>query len=477
MRLGINSWEHAAHCPNEKALPYDFTGTGAGYTSLSDFDRDMAEKLAIDVEPDLKTKVNAQNLSVSYDFDRFRIESVTTRRVRDENGMYDVDYSSGTAADGLIMYMDTTLTALTEELRLTSTNSTGLRWVGGIYLDKEKEEATNGVQMSLPSMAMEMQTKYDIDLTTQAVFGQAILPLGQSFELTLGGRYQRVNKKMDQNLYMLPVQGPFPANASGAAPMQTFAPDKTWNTFLPKVALAWFIRDNYTAYASFSQGYMPGGFNVYAISGRAEDNTFEPEKSTNYEIGIKADHNTWRWNLTAFYMDITDIHIYKAVGPNMLITGNADKAHSLGTELEIAWLPVKGLELSAAASLMQAEYDDYDLGTVKLDGEHMEGVPSHSLRLSAAYHHPGGLYGRVDVRNVGNVRYYDDNVKNMQKADAYTLANLKLGWLYKNWDIYAFVRNLTDEKYIHSFKLNSPMGGIAGFGDPRTIGVGVSYSF
>ncbi len=205
---------------------------------------------------------------------------------------------------------------------------------------------------------------------------------------------------------MLPVQGAFPADVSGMNAMHALNIDKTWNVFLPKIALAWFVSDKYTALASFSKGYMPGGFNTFASSGGAEENTFEPQQSTNYEIGIKADHNQWRFNLAACYMAITDIYIYKTVG-NMWLTDNADKAHSLGTELETAWLPIKGLELGAAVSLMDTEYDDYDLGTRKLDGENVEGAPSYILRLSAMYHHHGGFYGWVDARSVGNVHYYD----------------------------------------------------------------------
>ncbi len=101
------------------------------------------------------------------------------------------------------------------------------------------------------------------------------------------------------------------------------------------------------------------------------------QKSTNYEIGIKADHGTWRLNAAAFYMDITDIQLVKIVG-NLFLTDNADKAHSLGLELEGTWLPVQGLELSAGLSLMRARYDDFDLGTVQLDGKHMEEAP-HSF--------------------------------------------------------------------------------------------------
>ncbi len=128
--------------------------------------------------------------------------------------------------------------------------------------------------------------------------------------------------------------------------------------------------------------------------------------------------------------------------------------------------------------MIQAEYDDYDLGAgIELDGEHMQETPNFNLRLSASYHHPNGLYGRADVRHVGNVHYYDDIAKAMQEADAYTLANLKLGWLYGSWDIYAFAWNLTDDEYINAFRSGPITGGATAFGDPRSFGIGLSYSF
>ncbi len=481
VRLVVEHWANDTHGANEKAIPYDFMGTGSGYKTLNDFDRNMAEHLLLDMEPDVQMDTNSQALAVSYDFDRFKLESITTHRVRDLDGVYDGDGSAGGPADGLILFGDTKLTSWTEEVRLNSTNTEGLRWIGGLYLDKDEEEQVEGMQMPGAMMEspvnMEMKSVADTDAKTQAVFGQAMLPFGQNFELTLGGRYQRINKKMHQNMFMFPVQGPWHGDVTGMLPMNSVHLDKTWNTFLGKAALAWFIDDNYTAYTSLSQGYMPGGFNFFAMSEKEEANTFDPQKSINYEIGIKANHDTWRFNLAAFYMDITDIHIYKSEGTGIYLTDNADKAHSIGVELETTWLPIKGLELSAAVSLMQAEYDDYDLGSgVTLDGKDMEGAPDNTLRLSAAYHHPSGVYGRADVRHVGNVHYYDDGAKILQKADAYTLANLRLGWLYKNWDIYAFARNLTDEEYINAFKFNIT-GGVAGFGNPRTIGVGVSYTF
>ena len=132
MRLGIDTYSHTIHSMNEKALPYDYMGTGFGYTGLSDFHRDIAEHLVLDVEPDEEMDINSQNLLISCDVDRFKLESITTHRVQDMDGIYDPDFSAGgpMGMDGFIMFEDTRLTTWTEELRLASTNTTGLRWVG-----------------------------------------------------------------------------------------------------------------------------------------------------------------------------------------------------------------------------------------------------------------------------------------------------------------------------------------------------------
>ncbi len=474
IRLGGNITKDNQHSEKAQVLSY-----GSGYKDLSAFDRDMAKKLKKDIEDKMTTKSNSQNLSVSYNFGDFTLTSVTTRRQRDSDGVFDGDYTSGTLADGLIMFHDNKLSTLTEELRLAANNTEGLRWVGGIYLDKDKEDAIMGQQMPGAMFGspvpMEMQSVSDLKAQTGAVFGQVMLPFLEQFELTLGGRYQQVKKEIDQKMYILPVQGKFYANVKGVTPAQKLDTHKTWNTFLPKAALAYFISDKYTAYTSFAKGYMPGGFNYFSSGGGAKENTFKPQQSTNYEIGIKADHGKWRFNLAAFYMDITDIHIYKSVA-GQYMTDNANKAHSFGTELEATWLPLQGMELTTALSVMEAKYDDYDEGTVKHDGKNMEGSPSFSGRIGACYHHTSGVYARADVNHVGNVHYYDGSAKTLQKADPYTLADIKLGFLYDNWDIYAFVKNLSDEKYINAFKSSMGMGA-AGFGTPRTFGVGLSYSF
>ncbi len=446
---------------------------------LSDFDRDMVKHLRLDVEPNEKHETNAQSLIASCDFDRFKLESITTHRVRTlSDSIYDADFGDNPMFSGLTLFGDGELTTWSEELRFISTNTSGLRWVGGIYLEREEDIEGPRYGQQFPKVdpatgaylgGFEMNANSDTDADTGAVFGQVMIPLGQSFELTVGGRYQRIKKSIHLDMYNQPVGQSLP-------PAFTLDLDETWNAFLPKTALSWFINDNWTAYTSFSQGYMPGGFNYFSMGGGKQENSFEPQQSTNYEIGIKAGYDQWRINTAAFYMDIKDIHIYKSEG-TMYLTDNADSAHSFGLELEGTWLPVAGLELSAALSVMEAKYDDFDLGNnINFDDERIEGAPSHSFRLSASYHHPDGLYGRVDVRHVGDVYYYDGGAYTLLKEDPYTVANLRVGWLYKDLDIYAYVNNVTDEEYINSLRAN-PMFSAVNFGDARFFGVGMSFSF
>ncbi|MFW2592432.1 TonB-dependent receptor domain-containing protein, partial [Aliarcobacter butzleri] len=70
-------------------------------------------------------------------------------------------------------------------------------------------------------------------------------------------------------------------------PDVSYEDEKTWNTFLPKAAVSYKLNDNLTTYVSVTKGYMPGGFNYYPSTSNGQDNTFESQKSTNFEIGAK----------------------------------------------------------------------------------------------------------------------------------------------------------------------------------------------
>ena len=445
------------------ALP---SGPDAG-----EFDRDDAEHVSFDEDTIYETDSLAQSLHLKYEFDSVTLSSTTTHRDLEAESVRDNDYMSDNANDGLVTFVDIDTDTWTEELRLVSNNTEGVRWVAGAYFDTEDiENGPYGRQFSRSGSAVEMNWESETESETLALFGQAMIPLGNSFELTLGGRYQQIDKEMDLDMYRNPVGG-------SSDPFYSLHADKTWTAFLGKGALSYRLNDNWTTYASVAQGYMPGGFNFLASSGSEEDNTFDPQQSTNYEIGVKGELNRARISAAIFYMDIEDIHIsIFDFYTGMVTTGNADSAHSLGAELELTYFLTDSIELTAAIGIIDAEYDDYDTGQLVYDGESISGTPSHTARVGAAYLHPNGFYARGDVRSQGEVPYYDGPNAEFTELDSYITADVKIGYRFKGFDIYAYCNNLTDEEYITEFNVNRTRS-LAIFGDPRTFGAGIRYSF
>lgn len=446
-------------------------------SNIDDFNRDDAKNVSYDVPTKETNDMTSQSLSVSYDADNFMFKSITTHKKTDYKGKYDSDYSDAGTYLGLKNSRNFEEDTYSQEFRVSSKNSEGVRWVAGAYFDKEDiSQGPFGMEFPnynpvtyafIGNYTMDSHSKSKSD--TKALFGQAMIPLNEKLELTLGGRFQKVEKEIDLNMYYLPV------NTTGDA-MYSLKEKKSWNTFLPKVALSYKMNDTYIPYISISKGYMPGGYNYFASSGTASDNSFDPQKSTNYEAGVKAVLEDISFSASIFRMDITDIHIYKELGSGMYVTDNAKKAHSQGVEFDFNYFPSDEWEISGALGFIDAKYDDYDTGTAKFDGKNIEKTPSHTASLSIAYHHPSGYYGRVDVKNTGAVNFYDDANKKFVKEDGHTVTDIKAGYKFSNFDIYAYVKNITNEEYIDTYLSKSSLS-LASFNDSRFVGVGVKYKF
>lgn len=445
--------------------------------SFSDFNRDDAERVDFDVPTEVERQTTSQSLNLSYAFDRVTLASTTTHQRMDIDGDYDGDYDAGTYYDGLKQFNHAELDAYTQELRLSGNNETGIRWVGGIYLDsEEREQGPYGMQFPYFDTAGNFYGNYEMnadsrtDSRTYAAFGQVILPFGERYELTLGGRYQRINKEIDLDTFNLPV-------GTSGAPFFSMLGEKEWDVFLPKAALSYRVNDAWNTYISYSQGYMPGGFNYFATSGTMDDNSFDPQQSQNYEIGIKGNLDKLRIAASLFYMDIEDVHVYKATGTGLYYTENAESAHSQGIELDFAYPVTQSLELTGSVGIIEAEYDTYDAGAgVSFDGYDIENTPAFTATAGLFYAHPDGFYSRLDMKAAGEIYFYDDANKTFAKEDAYITFDAKIGYQTGAWDFYVYGKNLANEEYITSL-ISNPSLTLVEFGDPRTLGIGVRYRF
>ncbi len=440
--------------------------------------RKKAKKQAYEGLSRQENTTDHQALNIDYNLENLKLSSTTTYKKWKLYRTEDLDYQTSAPIFGMTFGEDEKADELTQELRISNKNDK-FKWIGGVYFDKGNIDFLPmwwDVPMPLnpatPNILtnMKLATFAKQNYETLAAFGQVKFPIIDKLNLTLGARLQKFTKEIDMNLYMHPFQTPTPNT-----PANQYTAKKSWDTFLPKIALDYKLNEHLMPYTSISKGYMPGGFNIFTFSNNESENTFEPQKSTNYELGIKGFYNHFSFTANIFRMELEDMQVAKIEGTSNILT-NAKKAHSQGVEFDFNYWPTNELEFSGAFGYVDAKYDDHDLGNVKLDGETIEGTPKFNANLGVAYYHGSGIYGRVDGRAVGKTSYYSNGFQKMEKIGSSFFADVKLGYRMGDFDIYGFVKNLTDEERVTGYVNRGDLA-LASFNDPRTFGVGINYKF
>jgi iron complex outermembrane receptor protein len=113
-----------------------------------------------------------------------------------------------------------------------------------------------------------------------------------------------------------------------------------------------------------------------------------------------------------------------------------------------------------------------------LDGRAQSFAPEYQLSAALSYSHPTGLFARLDASATDG--FYFAAGQN-QVAQAYQLANLRIGYQRGGWQSSLWMRNVLDRRYgVQGFYFGLVPPDFANQrfiqnGDPRTVGLTVRY--
>ena len=121
--------------------------------------------------------------------------------------------------------------------------------------------------------------------------------------------------------------------------------------FTHRLNLTWKITPDQMVYATWSKGFRPGGINR-----RGDLGSYNEDTLTNYEIGFKT---SWGGHLTlngAIFRQDWNKFQYSFLGPNSFTEiHNAPSARIKGAELDLSWRPVLGLSITGSAAYTDAK--------------------------------------------------------------------------------------------------------------------------
>ncbi|SKC03197.1 TonB-dependent receptor [Sphingopyxis flava] len=280
--------------------------------------------------------------------------------------------------------------------------------------------------------------------------------------------------------------------------------------------------DKVLGYAKISHGYLAGGTNfTLRDQGRT---TFDPEKNTMIEIGVKAD---WRLagrpirtNLALYRGKITDKQVYANANYNDPpgSTGfgvvNAAKESVYGFDVEMRYSPVAGLTLDLSYNYIKAKFDEFlypGLGgngngmpsglpgdafipAVDLSGTTPAQTPKHQMNVAATYDWPVS----PDIGNVSTTLsvYYTSSITQANRLSdfdraaagalntvpGYFLANASLNWgniMKSPVSLQLWMRNILNKHYVTASQIQIATFGWATqtYGAPRTFGASAKVMF
>ncbi len=421
-----------------------------------------------------------------------------------------VDYLFGMVGqgpfDGVWTNNENEYNVYTAEARLVSSNDGPFKWTTGVFY-KNYDMTGQDIGDSDPAISQET-----IDALTGAMglgeFGIQGIFVSESYRkvkqaAVFGELSYDISPKLNAlaGLRLFNEKRDFGNTTDGLFPvLQTMLPptevsDKGDATVInPKFSITYKPAKNIITYMSASKGFRSGGQNLFAFMFEGAPVSYGPESLWNYELGLKSATNNGQLiaNVALYYNSWTDMQLRTRSLASLNVVENVGKAHTLGLDAEITWMPVKGLAFIMGGNLTKAETDvditmpagfDEDTGEELFDdvdkGAKLPFVPEYGYNLAGQYRFSVSedtyVSTRIDYNYTGKsttaLVYAEEN-------PAYSTLNLRVGLEHKWIEAYMYVNNLTNTRIRQAYWYEDPdLGTIYSMGRPRTIGIGLRARF
>jgi len=277
--------------------------------------------------------------------------------------------------------------------------------------------------LSLVLNADEVTNRLGIYLQDQIAFSPKV-------QLLVGGRFDYVDQELKNNPTV------FDPIASEDNP--------TNDAFSPQIGIVYKPVEPISLYASYSRSFEPN------IGTTATGEFLEPERGTQYEVGVKADLLDGRLFTTLAFYHLTRSNVATSDLDNLGASIAVGEQRSQGIELDIIGEILPGWNIIAGYAYNDAEItedNEYEVGN------RLYNVPKHSASLWTTYEiQSGNLQGLGFGIGFNFVGERAGDIENTYEVPSYFLTNAAIYYQQDNWRAALNFKNLFDiDYYVHAF--------------------------
>jgi outer membrane receptor protein involved in Fe transport len=409
-----------------------------------------------------------------------------------------------------------------QEVRLVSTWHKPIDYIVGVYYQDQHfnfesittepgytayVESINGY--GLPRPYGDLQYYYPnssgFHFQDRAIFGELTWHITSRWQATVGARFFNqdfTNRETAYNYY------------GGGQPLVDLDVDNRNNVkdHILKFNTSYDFTPDLKLYATYSEGFRRGGANALPLTGSyaslPELLNYTPDKSKNYEIGVKGllFDRSLRYALDVFLINLENFQFNSFSGSAYPAVFNGTEARSKGAEFEMEYQVTRRLTFGLSYAYTDAKvlqgFTIYDLPSFALStspppalvpavtvqgGSRLPVTPYNSANAMVDYFIPVG--GSATVRLHGNLAYRDSAPAYIDQTSARywvipssLVVNARITYDSGNkWAPYLFVNNLTNETvYYGGFGTGQTQPNLFQqryVGTPRTFGLGLNYTW
>ncbi|WP_250123335.1 TonB-dependent siderophore receptor [Chroococcidiopsis sp. CCMEE 29] len=278
----------------------------------------------------------------------------------------------------------------------------------------------------------DLSTFLNTDLRTDrlGIYLQDQIAFAPNVQLLLGGRFDYIDQAL--------------RNSPTASDPTSSEANPTNDAFSPQVGIVYKPIEPISLYASYSRSFEPN-------SGTTASGEFlEPERGTQYEVGVKADLLDGRLFTTLAFYHLTRSNVATSDLDNLGASIAVGEQRSQGIELDIIGEILPGWNIIAGYAYNDAEItedNEYEVGN------RLYNVPKHSASLWTTYEiQSGDLQGLGFGIGFNYVGERAGDLENSYEVPSYFLTNAAIYYQQDNWRAALNFKNLFDiDYYVHAF--------------------------
>lgn len=404
------------------------------------------------------------------------------------------------------------------ELRIASPADRRVRFVAGLFWQQQEHDILQRYRIDNLADSLEVggwpdtiwltaQERRDRD---QAIFGEVSFDLTDRLTLTAGMRWFEADNSLKG---FFGFGSGFSGSTGEAA---CFSPERFHgapctnldkrvkeNDSIGRLNLTWNISDTKLVYATWSEGYRPGGINR-----RGTIPPYSSDFLTNYEFGWKTTwgDNRLSFNGAVFRQDWEDFQFSYLGQQGLTEIRNAAQAQIDGLELELNWAATYNFTLTGGFAWYDARLTENYCGTLDANNQPVTECSDPNWGFDRAFagsrlpitpRFKGALTGRYVWDVADGEAYFQtslfhqgDRTTDLREVerqllgdlDAYTMVDLSAGFRRNNWKVDVFLNNAFDER-AELARFSQCAAATCGFqpytvvAQPRTLGVRFSQEF